>query len=166
MLKIPIFPEISTFNFSTFFWKWHVRVFGGVSLSNFHFDLIKMSKIRIQKCILEDFALKCLYIRKFLKKLPPRIHLRQTAIFTRRAAIGEGWRRVLRTIIKIYLKINQFLAFLLYFEWIFQCREQICKFFKNNIFLPYGVQMPPEVSGAFRLTKIQFYLIKRLAEVI
>ena len=100
------------------------------------------------------------------EKVPQSTYQRQTANFTRRALRVKGRRRVLRTIIKIYLKINQFLAFLLYFESIFQCREQICKFFKNDIFLPYGIQMPPEVSGAFRLTKIQLYLIKRLAEVI
>ena len=57
-------------------------------------------------------------------KLPEIIYQRQTENFARRALQDRGRRRVLRTIIKIYLKIMVFLINLINFHWIFTCRLQ------------------------------------------
>ena len=139
---------------------------GAFRSMNFQFYLIKRSAKAIWNNKYQGFAWNWLFLGQIFEKRPQSTYQRQTANFTRRALWVKGWRRVLRTIIKIYLKINSFFLFLLYFECIFQRRNEIHTFFKNAIFLPYGVQKPLAVVQAFRWTNIHFYLIKKLAEAI
>ena len=90
----------------SFFWlsaPWVVRAF---SCINFRFYLMKISSETIQKYKHQDFANKLLFLYEIIEEQLPSIYWCQTSIFTRRAAVAKGRRRVLRTI--NYLNLHMY----------------------------------------------------------
>ena len=86
----------------------------------------------------EDFQLYLLFLFQICEKGLRIIYQRQTENFARRALQDRGRRRVLRTIIKIYLKIMVFLNILIDFHWILTCRSRKFKFSNFSIFCIFG----------------------------